>query len=49
MKKRTTTKMYAVAYRWIDSKQVDICKADARTLASMYADDNVIVLSTMEL
>lgn len=49
MKKRTTTKMYAVAYRWIDSNEIDLCKADARTLACMYADDNIIVLSIMEL
>lgn len=45
----TAAKTYAVAYRWIDSNEVDICKADSRTLACMYADDNIVVLSTMEL
>ena len=49
MKKNTTTKMYAVAYRWTDSHEVDICKADSRTLACMYADDNILILSIMEL
>ena len=47
--KKNTAKMYAVAYRWTDSNEVDLCKADGRTLAAMYADDNIIVLSTMEL
>ena len=47
--KTTTAKTYAVAYRWADSQEIDLCKADARTLACMYADDNIIVLSTMEL
>ena len=47
--KKNTAKMYAVAYRWADSNEVDLCKADARTLACMYADDNIIILSTMEL
>lgn len=47
--KKNTAKMYAVAYRWVDSNETDLCKADNRTLACMYADDNIIVLSTMEL
>ena len=47
--KKNTAKMYAVAYRWADSNEVDQCKADSRTLACMYADDNIVILSIMEL
>ena len=47
--KTTTAETYAVAYRWADSQEVDICKADSRMLACMFADNNIIVLSIMEL
>lgn len=47
--KKNNTKMYAVAYRWIDSNKIELRKVDGRTLACMYADDCIVILSTMEL